>query len=452
MAPSALLPFCGGLLLAVAQACPTVELVYQPEHWQINASTFPGNKGGLEDGTVVRRADGGFTMIAAEMYADPHWINMRLGIYKSADGMDWQKVRAIRTSTSFATGVYNTTAGPHAASWGPFLLLDPRNNTWLLSYVGYRSAGSNSSGWLENYDGTIYSRYAEKSGDAGLDGSFGEPPAPAPPPCKDKSSAVVCTAAVKQNRTYCSSAAGRKSCRLTCNACPSFPSAAFAGDSVLLAPDDFEVNGPWPWRCQGMQGTDSFYPYQLTDGTWAGVAGTSMQQHSWKPGAPGSGQDKGKWPVSLATAPAISGPWARFNPTNSSFPQDAPCLDINGGRTENPIVTRRPDDPHTFQMIYDDLGGESRGFGYACSEDGLSWSAGTAVTVPGGTRTPFALIAMTDAELLKHKADILMYGVMTPADFNATNTSLQWAFYTASQRIPGFEWEGFSASIVRMSW
>ena len=122
------------------------------------------------------------------------------------------------------------------------------------------------------------------------------------------------------------------------------------------------------------------------------------------------------------------------------------------GRTENPIVTRRPDDAHTFQMIYDDLGGESRGFGYACSDDGLSWSAGTTVAVPGGTRTPFALIAMTDAELLKHKADILKYGVMKPADFNATNTSLQWAFYTVTQRMPGFDWEGFSASIVRMSW
>ena len=59
---------------------------------------------------------------------------------------------------------------------------------------------------------------------------------------------------------------------------------------------------------------------------------------------------------------------------------------------------------------------------------------------------------MTDAELLKHKADILKYGVMKPADFNATNTSLQWAFYTATQRMPGFDWEGFSASIVRMSW
>ena len=30
---------------------------------------------------------------------------------------------------------------------------------WVLSYVGYRSSGGNASGWLENYDGTIYTRF-----------------------------------------------------------------------------------------------------------------------------------------------------------------------------------------------------------------------------------------------------------------------------------------------------
>ena len=110
---------------------------------------------------------------------------------------------------------------------------DPRNDTWLLTYVGYRAAGSNSSGWLENFDGTIYSRYAEEAGDAGLDSSFGE-------------------GAVQPNAS----------------------SPAFGGDRELIGPDDFQVNGPWPHECQGMQGTDSFYPYQLADGSWAGFAGT----------------------------------------------------------------------------------------------------------------------------------------------------------------------------------
>ena len=72
--------------------------------------------------------------------------------------------------------------------------------------------------WLSNYDGTIYSRYATESGDAGLDSTFGE---------------VMGT-----NGT-----------------------GGFDSDTVLIGPDDFKVNGPWPHPCQGMQGTDSFYPY-----------------------------------------------------------------------------------------------------------------------------------------------------------------------------------------------
>ena len=54
------------------------------------------------------------------------------------------------------------------------------------------------------YDGTIFTRYATEKGDAGLDSDFGD----------------------------------------------SGPTA-FAEDRVLLAPDDFNVNGPWPHRCQG---------------------------------------------------------------------------------------------------------------------------------------------------------------------------------------------------------
>ena len=66
---------------------------------QINKTSFPGNMGGLEDGVVVRRADGGFSMIAAEMYANPHWIAMRVGVYTSRDGLHWDKQRTLRQST-----------------------------------------------------------------------------------------------------------------------------------------------------------------------------------------------------------------------------------------------------------------------------------------------------------------------------------------------------------------
>jgi hypothetical protein len=84
---------------AAAADCPKIELIYQPPFSQINSTCDRTNKYGLEDGIVVRRADGGFQLIAAEMYDDPMWVNMRLGIWQSADGMTWRKVRSIRKST-----------------------------------------------------------------------------------------------------------------------------------------------------------------------------------------------------------------------------------------------------------------------------------------------------------------------------------------------------------------
>lgn len=59
--------------------CPTVKLLWLPNNTQINATSLPNTtKFGLEDGIVVRRADGGFSMVAAEMYTDPKWV--RIGV------------------------------------------------------------------------------------------------------------------------------------------------------------------------------------------------------------------------------------------------------------------------------------------------------------------------------------------------------------------------------------
>ena len=55
---------------AVPQATsPSIKLAWLPSWTQINATSFPGNKGGIEDGIVVRRQDGGFSMIGAETVA-----------------------------------------------------------------------------------------------------------------------------------------------------------------------------------------------------------------------------------------------------------------------------------------------------------------------------------------------------------------------------------------------
>lgn len=132
----------------------------------------------------------------------------------------------------------------------------------------------------------------------------------------------------------------------------------------------------------------------------------------------------------------------------------------------SPIVSRRPDDSSSFHMVYDDLSAERQGFGYACSHDGLTWQRGVNVALPDGARTPFGLLPLTPAEMAARRADILAAGVLTVGELNATNTSLQWAFYTG-QHFPasGAEqrketqlrfgtggWEGFKAAIVQLAW
>lgn len=372
-----------------------MRLAWLPPSSQINASTYASynstNKYGLEDGIVVRRADGGFSMVASEMAGDPKWVTMRLGIFSSRDGLAWTRNRGVRTSTADYTG-----ASAHSSSWGPFFVYDPANSTWLLSYVAYRGQPSNSSGWLENFEGTIYARYASVAGDAGLDTDFRD-------------------------------------------------AGAFAtgGDVVLLAPDDFNAAGPWPHVCQGLQGTDSMYPYQLADGSWAAFVGTSHEEtpNPW----PNNG---GKWPVSLATAPALAGPWTRRNPAAPAAPADAPCIDLNGGFSENPIVSRRPDNASKFGVVFDFLDSQAQGFGYACSDDGLDWARAALVSVPGGCRTPFGVLPMTPDERAARRANVLAYGVVNASSFDAPDSALQWLFYT--QTIDGFE--EFRAGIVQLEW
>lgn len=206
---------------ARAAACPTLTMAWVPPYTQVNRTSYPGgNTHGLEDGIVVRRADGGLTMLSAEPYTEPYAVAMQLGVYAplhlapcnafflfteavsvprrtsisyehrktlrvlpklrvlrgmtwsrytSLDGLEWRRQRTLRVST----GELGTDS-LHAAHWGPLLTKNGANNTWLLSYVGYKAAKSNASGFLANYQGTIFSRYATTAGDEGLDSDFGE--------------------------------------------------------------------------------------------------------------------------------------------------------------------------------------------------------------------------------------------------------------------------------------
>jgi len=311
---------------------------------------------------------------------------MRLGVWKSKDGWNWQRQRTLRKSSANFDG-----SDIHSSSWGPFFLYDFTNDTWALSYVGYRGAPSNSSGWLENFDGTIFGQYAEVKGDAGLDSDFGD------------------------NGNWRNS------------------------DRTLVGPDNFHVNGPWPYQCQGMQGTDSFFPFQTSNKLWVAFLGTSFQE------LPDHRPDTGKWQVSLATAPSMFGPWTRHNPQNLSFPANAPCVDINGGYIENPIVSRRYDDPEKFHCVYDFLGKENLGFGYSCSSDGFAWSSAQLVEIPGGVRTPFGLVPLTAEEIEMYSDRILELNDRKRSELAF---SLYWLFFTQNQP-DGYE--AFRAAIVQLT-
>ena len=242
----------GGGSRSTASRCPSVTTVWQQPYLAVNFSS-PGEQGnfcGLEDGIVVRRSDGSFSMISAEIYTKPRVIAMRLGVYRSSDGLHWVRQRSLRTSlenaTNSATNANGTAFGLHASTWGDVFVHDPANDTWLLSYVGYASGHSDP-----NYQGTIFARYAAVAGDAGLDSDFGE-----------------------QNHGD--------------PFAPTAPSV-FAGDRVLLAPDDYpqwwnHSDNLWPHRCQGIQGTDSFFPYQLADGTWAAFVGAGVLTYQCRHG------------------------------------------------------------------------------------------------------------------------------------------------------------------------
>ena len=370
----------------VADRCPDVRVVYQAASPDlVNQSNAPDNKYGLEDGRVVRTKSGDFVMVSAEMYADPRWVAMRLGVWRSADGYAWTRQRTLRQSSGTTDGT-----DPHAASWGPMLVHDEARDVWALSYVAYRSGGRNYSGWLENFEGTIYYAEANTTGDAGLEGDFGD------------------------------SGDWRDT------------------DKVLLAPDDF---GKW-FPCQGLQGTDSMFPYQLPNGSWAALVGTSHQEGGWRPSAAG----EGKWPVSLATAPALAGPWTRYNPADPGDPADAPCLNVTWGHTENPIVSPLPGGGGGFLAVYDDLRHESVGFSRACSGDGVVWGGSSLVPVPGGARTPFGVLPMTSAEVAEHAARIAAYGTTTVPELKKQNATLAWLFYTAT--VGG--WERFRSAVVEI--
>jgi len=227
------------------------------------------------------------------------------------------RVHWTRVSTLFVSSGDQTGKDPRASLWGPMPIWNEKNGVWELFYVAYRSQPQTEPRWLLGYEGRIWRAVSQTKGPTGIGG-----------PYKDV--------------------------------------------GVVLEP------GPLSEAWEGLQGTDSFFPYQVGD-IWFGMYGTA---HTEK-------HPVTAWQLGLASAPDLAGPWKRY-------PQANP-LPIEPVFAENPIVTRLNDG--TFMAVYD-TDNDPNAIGYTWSADGIHWAPGaTLVIQPNGTgkwaneiTTPLGLI------------------------------------------------------------
>ena len=132
-----------------------------------------------------------------------------------------------------------------------------------------------------------------------------------------------------------------------------------------------------------MQGTDSFFPYQASDGRWFAFFGSAKTEKPTKK------TPFPKWTVGLATAEKLEGPWRRCNDRNP--------LVLDPKFAENPVVTRLDDG--LYVAVVD---GGNR-MGYTVSDDGVNWCQAVFPEIPDVAvrwwrtmRTPLCLIPEAD--------------------------------------------------------
>jgi hypothetical protein len=203
---------------------------------------------------------------------------------------------------------------PRAALWSPLPVWDPAGGRWNLFYVAYRAMPTDGKRFLLNHAGEIW-RAVSKT--AGLEGIVGP----------------------------------------------------FEDVGVVLRP------GPDSLAWEGLQGTDSFFPWPV-GGRWRAFYGSARTET--KPIA--------HWLVGPAEAPALGGPWRRVRGDNPAA--------VERHFIENPIVTEVSGG---WIAVYDSETPE--GIGWAWSADGVRWGPGrTLVVQPKAgewakdVRTPLGLV------------------------------------------------------------
>lgn len=192
---------------------------------------------------------------------------------------------------------------PRAALWSPLPVFDAATNRWNLFYVAYRSAPNTESQFRTNQQGEIWRALSTTSGLQGIGGPYED-------------------------------------------------------IGVILRPD--EESESW----EGLQGTDSFYPYQVGERWYAFYGSAQTETLPIR-----------SWLVGLATAPTLSGPWKRRPELNPS-PLEETFI-------ENPIVLH--DRSGEYLVVYDNQGQGTIGYGF--SRDGKTWSPGKSLEISRTDRT-----------------------------------------------------------------
>jgi len=242
------------------------------------------------------------------------------------------------STVSESTGDF-TGKDPRAALWSPMPVYNSKDDRWNLFYVAYQAAPDTSQQWLTNHEGRIWRAVSATPGPDGIDGPYRD------------------VGIILQRGT----------------------------DS-----DSWE----------GLQGTDSFFPYSA-GGRWYALYGSA---HTEK--LPIS-----LWQVGLAKAGDLAGPWVRcteFNP-----------LKVEKRFVENPIVTALDDG--SYAAVYDT--DEPNAVGYTFSSDGIHWSAGQHLVVQDGN-------------------GVWASEVRTPLGLIAEGKDSFTLFYTANEKVPGMAADG----------
>jgi hypothetical protein len=216
----------------------------------------------------------------------------------------------------------------NAAMFSPMPVFNDDDDVWDFFFVSYRALPDTAEAFLRNHDGRVV---RARSTVRGRDGIFGP----------------------------------------------------YAVADVVLEP------GPASQSWEGLQGTDSFFPYRVGD-RWSALYGSATTQHM---GRRPDDENAVRWLVGLAHSRSLTGPWQRAPSGNP--------LTVESRFIENPVVHTLPDGGG-FLAVYDngsvDRSGE-RSFGAMASEDGRSWSRLDPVVLPDGAarwakgvRTPLGLV------------------------------------------------------------